>query len=138
MSATLRERTVVLYAQFASGIFIFLGMIGLFKEHFAGFASSEGFELFRLRVNPLMCVIHLTVGLVGVAMALTVSGARRFVLWTGVVGVPFAVLEFVLGDSDADIFGRDGDVALVQLAIAVIALGVAWWTRPSTVPAPAG
>jgi len=132
-----QQRAVVRYAQFVSGLFLLLGAIGLLKSHFGGFTSSEGFQLFGMRMSPLTAVIQFVVGLVGVAMALSLEGARRFALLVGVVGVPFALLEFAFGDSSADIFGRDTRIALLQLAVALLGLALAWWSRPAQAASPA-
>jgi hypothetical protein len=129
-----QQRAVVRYAQFVSGFFFLFGTISLLKSHFGGFTSSEGGQIFGMRMSPLTAVIQLVVGLVGIAMALSLEGARRFALLVGVVGVPFALLEFVVRDSSADIFGRDTRIALLQLAVALLGLAAWWWSRP----APAG
>jgi len=132
----LRLRALVLYAQFASGLFVVLGVVGLVKSHFHAFASSNGVALLGMRVSPLMSLIHLTVGLVGIAMAITPERSRRYAMLVGAVGTPFALLEFVLGDSSGDIFGRDGDVALVQLVVALLGLAVATWSRAAAAASP--
>lgn len=128
---TLRERAAVGYARFVSGLLTVLGLLGLLKTNFTGFASSDGETLFWMSVNPLTNVIHLAAGLVGIAMARRVDSARRFALAVGVVGVPFALLEFAVGDSRADIFGRDARMAGVHLAVAAAGLLTWWWTRPA-------
>lgn len=124
------------YARFVSGLLTVLGMVGLIRTHFTGFASSDGVALLTFTANPLTHVIMLAGGLVGIALALRLETARRYVVWVGVVGVAWGLLEFVLRDSSADIFGRDSGLAALTVTIGVVGL-VVWWAARGEVPASA-
>ena len=136
----LAERAVIGSARFVSGLLTIVGLVGLLKTSFSGFAASEGVAFLGVTVNPLTNLIHLAAGLVGIAMATQLDRAHRYLGAVGIGGVVFALLEFVLGDSGADIFGRDTRLAIVQLVVALGAAGVWFWAR-STLrarPSPVG
>ncbi len=120
----LAERGIFTFARGASGLFLFLGILGLLRTHFGGFADSDGTALLWMSVNPLTNLIHLLAGLVGVAMAQQLSRAARYTLAVGLVAVPFGLLELALGDSSADIFGRDGTLAVLHVVVGAIGLAV--------------
>lgn len=125
----LAERLVVGYAQFASGLLTFVGVIGLLKTSADHFAASDGVDFLGMTVNPLTNCIHIAAGLIGIAMATRLDRALRYLGILGVAGVIFALLEFVLGDSGSDIFGRDTTVAVAELLLAAGALAVWAWAR---------
>lgn len=125
----LAERLVTGSAQVVSGLLTVVGLVGLLKTSFTDFAGSEGVDFLGLRVNPLTNCIHLGAGLIGIAMATRLDKARRYLGVVGAAGVVFALVEFALGDSGSDIFGRDTTVAVAQLVIAAGSLGVWLWAR---------
>ena len=127
----LAARAVGGFARTASGIMVVLGALGLVRGHFRGFTSSKGVPLLTLTASPLTFVILLGAGLVGIAMALRLELARKYALWVGVIGVPWGLLEFVLRDSSADIFGRDTGIALVTVGIGAVGLAVWACARPA-------
>lgn len=133
----LQARAVTAYARFVSGVFIVLGIVGLLKTEFDGFAASEGASLLHMTVNPLMSLVHLAAGLGGVWLARNLAGARRFCLWTGVAASLLGLLEFVVGDSDADILGRDGTLGAVHVALGLVGLAIGLWSRPPATDATA-
>ena len=127
----LAARTVGGFARTASGFFVVLGTLGLVREHFDGFASHHGVRLLSLTASPLTYVVLLAAGLVGIAMALRLESARSYALWVGAIGVPWGLLEFVLGDTSADIFGRNTRLAWITIGIGVVGLAVWAWSRPA-------
>ena len=133
----LRERAVNGTAQFVSGLLTLVGVVGLLKTSFSDFAASEGVHFIGMTVNPLTNLVHLGAGLVGIAMATRLDRAQRYLAAVGGGGAVFALLEFVLGDSGADIFGRDTNLAIAQLVVAVGALAVWWWARQGSQREPA-
>jgi len=127
----LAARAVGGFTRTASGFFVVVGTLGLIRGHFDGFMSSEGVPLLSLTASPLTYVVLLAAGLVGIAMALRLESARSYALWVGVIGVPWGLLEFVLGDTSADIFGRNTCLALVTVGIGAVGLAVWAWSRPA-------
>jgi hypothetical protein len=127
----LAARAVGGFARTASGLFVVLGTLGLVRGHFDGFTSSHGVRLLSFTASPLTNVILLAAGLVGITMALRLESARNYALWVGAIGVPWGLLEFVLGDGSADIFGRDTGLALLTIGVGVAGLAVWAWSRPA-------
>ncbi len=120
----LAARAVGGFAHTASGFFVVLGAVGLIRTHFRRFTSSDGVSLLTITASPLTHVVFLAAGLVGIAMALGLESARRYALWVGSIGVAWGLLEFVLRDTTADVFGRDTGLALVTIGIGVAGLAV--------------
>ena len=134
----LHHRLVVGYAQFTSGLFVVLGFVGLLRSYRDDFATGSGASLVGMNLNALTSVLYLVAGLVGIAMAVSPSRSRHYVLAVSVAGIVFGLLEFVIGDGGSDIFGRDNDAALVQIALGLLGLAIWAWTRtPRGVPAAA-
>ena len=125
----LAARAVGGFARTASGFLALFGTLGLIRTHLRGFTSSEGVSLLSFTASPLTHVINLAAGLVGIAMALRLESARRYALWVGATGVVWGLLEFVLRDTSADIFGRDSGLALVTIGIGVAGLAVWAFSR---------
>lgn len=126
----LAARAACGFARLASGLLVLLGTLGLVRTHLTGFTSNEGVPLFTFTASPLTHVICLVAGLVGVAMALQPGSSRSYALWIGAGGVIWGLLEFVLRDGSADIFGRDRGMAVLTLAIGIAGLAVWVATRP--------
>ncbi len=112
----------------ASGLLVVLGTLGLIRTGLTGFTSNEGVPLLTFTASPLTHVICLGAGLVGIAMARGPESSRAYALWVGAIGVPWGLLEFILGDGSADIFGRDTGLALVTLGIGAAGLAVWAWS----------
>jgi hypothetical protein len=125
----LAERLVFGSARFVSGALTIFGILGLLRTANGAFASSDGADFLGMTVNPLTSCIHLAAGLIGIAMATRLDSALRFLGIVGVAGIVFALLEFPLGDSGADIFGRDTNMAIAQLLLAGWSFGVWFWAR---------
>lgn len=125
----LAERVVIESARFVSGLLTLVGIVGLLKTGFSGFTASDGVDFLGMTVNPLTNCIHLAAGLVGIAMATRLDKALRYLAVIGVAGMVFGLLEFVLGDSSSDIFGRDANMAVYELLVAAWSLGVWLWAR---------
>lgn len=118
------------YVRTVSGLLLFLGTLGLVRTRFDGFVSNEGVGLLTFTGNPLTHLIHLIAGLAGVLMASRVDSARRYALIVGVGGIVWGLLEFVLRDTSADIFGRDTGFAVLTVGIGVTGLAAWAWSRP--------
>ena len=126
------ERVTLSFGRFASGALFVLGAVGLFRTHFDGFADSAGIPLLTFTVNPLMNVVHLAAGGAGIVMTRTPGGAARYARVLGFAAVPFGLLEFVVGDSSSDIFGRDTGLAVCHIALGVAGVALWAWSRRVT------
>lgn len=127
----LAARAVEAFARTASGIMVVLGALGLIRGHFDGFASHTGVPILSFTASPLTNVVLLAGGLIGIAMATRLASARAYARWVGVIGVVWGLAEFVVGDSPADIFGRDTGLALLTIGTGVAGLAVWAWSRGS-------
>jgi Domain of unknown function (DUF4383) len=134
----LAARFVGSYAQFVSGLATVLGTVGLIRTHFDGFAAHQGVSFATFTVNPLTNIILLAAGLIGIAMARRLEAARGYARWVGIGGVVWGLLEFVLRDSSADIFGRDRGLATLTLVVGLGGLGVWWAARGALPTSPSG
>jgi arginine exporter protein ArgO len=127
--------TPVQKAALAMGIvFLLVGLLGFIpgittnfdQLMFAGH-ESDALLLGVFQVSVLHNIVHLLFGVVGVALARNVPGARNYLIWGGVI---YAVLWlyglFIAIDSPANFVPlNDADDWLhLLLAIVMIALGV--------------
>jgi peptidoglycan/LPS O-acetylase OafA/YrhL len=133
----LKARAVGAYARLVSGLFVVLGVVGLLKTQFHGFASNEGASLLHMTVNPLMNLIHLAAGLIGIWIIRDLGRARRYCLCVGAVALILGLLEFVVRDSSADILGRDATLGGAHAILGAVGLAVALWSRPKGIERPA-
>lgn len=132
----LHQRLIVGYAQFASGLFVVLGFIGVLRSYRDDFTTGSGASLVGMNLNALTSALYLAAGLVGIAMAVSPARSRHYVLAVSMTGLVFGLLEFLIGDGGSDIFGRDNDAALVQIALSLLGLAIWAWTRtPRSAPA---
>src|SRR3954467_15423833 len=85
-------------------IYLLVGIIGFFVTGFDNFAGNEQHEmLLFFMINPLHNVVHLLIGIVGLALSRTLAGARTFGLLLA-VGYGLAFLYGVIA------VGQDWDV----------------------------
>jgi hypothetical protein len=59
-------------------VFTLIGVIGFFITGFDDFAGHTGESLLGFMINPLHNVVHLLIGVAGLALARTLSGARTY------------------------------------------------------------
>lgn len=143
-STTRAGRTPVQLASLVFGIvFIVVGILGFIPGVttnydallFAG--SDSGALLIGIfQVSILHNIVHLLIGIAGVALARTVSGARNFLIWGGAVYFVLWIYGlFVAGMDSAANFvplnTADNWLHLV-LAIAMVALGLLLGQRDTT------
>jgi Domain of unknown function (DUF4383) len=133
----LAARAVTALTRFASGLFTVLGTLGLVRGHFTDFVAHKGVPLISLRASPLTNLVMLALGLIGIAMATHLDTSRRYALWVGVIGVVWGLIELVVRDTSADIFGRDGGLAALTVGVGIAGLAVWAWSRPGLGPEPA-
>jgi hypothetical protein len=117
----------VSYARLVSGAVVTLGMLGMLETGWGGFADAEGSQLLRFTVNPLTNVLHLALGLVGVAMALAPEGSRRYLIGAGALLTAWGVIGFAVQGSASDPFASNGAMNAAHLASGLIALALALW-----------
>ncbi len=126
---SLPRRALVSWVRWAGGALLMIGMLGLFRGQFNDFLGPEGVPVFGLTGSPLTHLLQLAAGLGFIAALGSLAAARRTVFFGGIALTAFGLLEFVLGDGSADIFGRNTRMAVFALVLGVLGL-LAWlWER---------
>jgi hypothetical protein len=139
---TRRWAPVQLAALLVGGAFLLVGVLGFipgitttydmlsFAGHHSGAKLLGIFE-----VSVLHNVVHLAFGVAGLALARTFSGARGFLIGSGVIYLVLTVFGLVIDqDSPANfvpVNAADNWLHLV-LAVAMLGLGIALGRRPRT------
>lgn len=112
-------------------VFLVIGVAGFFITGFDGFTEhDEDQHLIGFTINPLHNVVHVVIGLLGVLMWRTSSGARAFG-WILVVayGATFVYGLIVQGDPDLDFLNLNTADNVLHIVSAVVGLVIALWPR---------
>ena len=126
------------YALVVGLTLVALGVLGFFYN--ASFDSGDGLErdavLGILDVNAWHNLVHISTGVVGLAVAGSYGGARGYALGFGALYLVLALIGFIMGDGEeiANLVpvNTEGNVLHLLLGISGVAAGLA---TPS-VPAP--
>ncbi len=125
----LADRTLVGWARWASGILFMFGLVAIFRGQFDDFTGAE-VSVLGFFGSPLTNLIHLLVAIAMIAALGSLAATRTAALVVGIGFTVFGLLEFVLGDGSADIFGRNTRMEILDLVIGITGLAVwAWSTR---------
>ena len=133
-----QDRVARTYGRVVTGAYLVLGPMGLFVTGFDHFSNVDGIELFWFTVNPLTNLIHVLVGLIGIPMLTRPEWTRRFLLLTGVLGVPWAVTGYIVDGTLSDFFARNPALVTAHLVTGVLALAIALWPARGPAGAAAG
>ena len=107
--------------------FLAAGVAGFFVTGFDGWIDRDtGQTLLGLEVNPLHNVVHLVIGLAGLALWWTLSGARTFglLLFLG-YGAAFVYGLFAVDNTDLNILSLNTADNWFHLSSAVVGLVIA-------------
>lgn len=82
-------------------VYTLIGILGFFVTGFDDFASESGRTLLGFEVNPLHNIVHLVIGVAGLVLARTLSGARTYG-WLLAIGYGLTFLYglFAVGNPD--------------------------------------
>ena len=106
--------------------FTLAGIAGFFVTGFENFAGNTDKTLFGLEVNPLHNLVHLALGLLGLAMWRTREGARTYGWITFVgYGVVFLYGLFAAGDEAIDFLSLNMADNIFHLFMAFVGLAAA-------------
>jgi Domain of unknown function (DUF4383) len=128
-------RTNVQKAALAVGIvFLLVGVLGFVPGITSNYdqlefatADSEALLLGLFQVSILHNIVHLLFGVLGVAMARSVSGARTYLVFGGIVYLVLFLYGLLVGQDSAANFvplNTADDILHLLLGIGMIALGV--------------
>ena len=144
-SATARtDRTAVQKAALAVGIvFLAVGVLGFIPGITTNYSAlaiyshhSDALLLGIFQVSILHNIVHLLFGIAGLVLARTVSGARNYLVWGGVIYLVLFVYGLIVGQRSAANFvpvNTADDFLHLVLGVGMIALGLALTRRRGVV-----
>jgi hypothetical protein len=102
-------------------IYLLVGIVGFFVTGFDHFADNSQHEmLLFFMINPLHNVVHILIGVVGLALSRTLAGARTFGLLLAVgYGLAFVYGVIAVG-KDWDVLNINGADNVLHLLSAVV------------------
>ena len=144
-SATARaDRTAVQKAALAVGIvFLAVGVLGFIPGITRNYSAlaiyshhSGALLLGVFQVSILHNIVHLLFGVAGLVLARSVSGARNYLVWGGVIYLVLFVYGLIVGQRSAANFvpvNTADDFLHLVLGVGMIALGLALTRRRGVV-----
>ncbi|MGY1652322.1 DUF4383 domain-containing protein [Geodermatophilus sp. SYSU D01119] len=122
-------------------IYLLVGIVGFFITGFDGFVSNRTADgnddmLLFFMINPLHNIVHIVIGLAGIALSRTLSGARTYG-WLLAVGYGAAfVYGLIAVGKDWDFLNINAADNVLHIATAVIGLVIALGPVNNTVARP--
>jgi Domain of unknown function (DUF4383) len=125
-----------LLALAVGAVYTLVGLAGFFVTGFENFASETDKTLVGFEVNPLHNLVHLAIGLAGLALWRRLDTARTYG-WLLAAGYGLAFLYglFAAGNSDINFLSLNGADNGLHLVSAAAGLAIALWPAQRTVPA---
>src|SRR3954469_2636471 len=107
-------------------VYLLVGIVGFFVTGFDNFADNSQHEmLLFFMINPLHNVVHIVIGLAGLLLARTLTGARTYG-WLLAVGYAAAfVYGLIAVGKDWDFLNINGADNVLHLATAIVGLVIA-------------
>ncbi len=102
-------------------IYLLVGIVGFFVTGFDNFAGNEQNEmLLFFMINPLHNIVHILIGVLGLALSRTLSGAKTFGLLLAVgYGLAFVYGVIAVG-KDWDILNINWADNILHIASAIV------------------
>ena len=122
-----RGRTIPEILGLAFGaIYLLVGIVGFFITGFDNFAGNEQHEmLLFFMINPLHNIVHILIGVVGLALSRTLAGARTFG-WLLAIGYGAAFIYGLLAAGEEwDFLNINGADNVLHIATALVGLVIA-------------
>ena len=123
------DRHPAQYLALAIGVlYTLVGLAGFLVTGFENFASETGQTLVGFEVNPLHNIVHLLIGLAGVAMWKRLDTTRTYgwLLAIG-YGAVFVYGLFAVGNEDLNILSLNGADNGLHIVSALAGLAIALW-----------
>ena len=110
-------------------VYLLVGVVGFFITGFDGFASNRTDgnmdTLLIFMINPLHNIVHIVIGLAGIALSRTLAGARTYG-WLLAVGYGAAfVYGLIAAGQDWDFLNINAADNVLHIATAVVGLVMA-------------
>jgi uncharacterized membrane protein YuzA (DUF378 family) len=114
-------------------IYTVIGIAGFFVTGFENFASETDKTLLGFEINPLHNIVHLAIGLAGLALWRRLDTARTYG-WLLAAGYGLAFLYglFAAGNRDLNFLSINGADNVLHLLSAVAGLAIALWPADRT------
>ena len=120
-------------------VYTLIGILGFFITGFDNFAAETDKTLLGFEINPLHNIVHLAIGLAGLALWRRLDTARTYG-WLLAAGYGLAFLYglFAAGNSDINFLSLNGADNGLHLVSAVAGVAIALWPANRTVPGRGG
>ena len=117
-------------------IYTLVGILGFLITGFENFAAETNKTLLGFEINPLHNIVHLVIGLAGLALWRRLDTARTYG-WLLAAGYGLAFLYglFAAGNSDINFLSINGADNGLHLLSAAAGLAIALWPANRTAPA---
>jgi Domain of unknown function (DUF4383) len=117
-------------------VYTLIGILGFFITGFENFAAETDKTLLGFEINPLHNIVHLAIGLAGLALWRRLDTARAYgwLLAAG-YGLTFLYGLFAAGNSDINFLSLNGADNGLHLVSAAAGLAIALWPATRTVSA---
>jgi hypothetical protein len=115
-------------------IYTLVGLLGFAVTGFENFASETDKTLLGFEINPLHNIVHLAIGLAGLALWRRLDTARTYgwLLAAG-YGLAFIYGLFAAGNSDINFLSMNGADNVLHLVSAIAGVAIALWPADRTV-----
>ena len=122
-----------LLALAVGAVYTLVGIAGFFVTGFDNFASETNQTLLGFEINPLHNIVHLAIGLAGLALWRRLDTARTYgwLLAAG-YGLAFVYGLFAAGNSDINFLSINGADNVLHLVSALAGLAIALWPADRT------
>jgi hypothetical protein len=120
-------------------VYTLVGVAGFFVTGLENFASETNKTLAGFEINPLHNIVHLAIGLAGLALWRRLDTARTYG-WLLAAGYGLAFLYglFAAGNSDINFLSINGADNGLHLVSAAAGVAIALWPADRTAPAADG
>jgi ABC-type transport system involved in multi-copper enzyme maturation permease subunit len=120
-------------------VYTLVGILGFLITGFENFAAETDKTLLGFEINPLHNIVHLVIGLAGLALWRRLDTARTYG-WLLAAGYGLAFLYglFAAGNSDINFLSLNGADNVLHLLSAAAGLAIALWPADRTVPRQSG
>jgi Domain of unknown function (DUF4383) len=117
-------------------VYTLVGILGFFVTGLENFAAETDKTLLGFEINPLHNLVHLVIGLAGLALWRRLDAARAYgwLLAAG-YGLAFIYGLFAAGNSNINFLSLNGADNGLHLVSAVAGLAIALWPAQRTAPA---
>ena len=106
-------------------VYLLVGIVGFFVTGFDDFASPSDKTLLIFDINPLHNIVHIVIGLAGIALAKTLASARTYG-WLLAVGYGAAfIYGLIAAGKDWDFLNINGADNVLHLLTAIVGLVIA-------------